>query len=198
MISEALLLSNGAIFKKYKKGDVIFKEGEMPMHYYQIVQGEVKMCNYNDEGKEFVQGFFHVSHSFGEPPLFLDRVYPANAIAVSDCEVLVMGKASFHQFVKENADVSLAIIENLSQRLHYKAVMSAEISSQDPEHRLLKLMDYSIAFFKIEKETEGYRIDLTRQQMADLTGLRVETVIRTMKMLEAKKQIKISNRKVYR
>ena len=31
-----------------------------------------------------------------------------------------------------------------------------------------------------------YQVELTRQQIAHLTGLRVETVIRTMKELEAK------------
>ncbi|MCL9806049.1 Crp/Fnr family transcriptional regulator [Flavobacterium amniphilum] len=198
MISEALLISNGAIAKKYKKGSLIFKENELPLYYYQIVTGEVKMCNFNDEGKEFIQGIFHHGQSFGEPPLFLERVFPANAIAVTDCELLVMKKELFRRLVTENAEVSLAVIENLSRRLHYKAVMSAEISSQDPEHRLLTLMDYSIRFFKIEKEPEGYRIDLTRQQMADLTGLRVETVIRSIKTLETKKKIKIINRKVFR
>lgn len=198
MIPEVLLFSKGAIAKKYKKGDVIFKEDELPQYYYQILTGDVKMSNFNDEGKEFIQGIFHPGQSFGEPPLFLERVFPANAIAVSDCELIVMRKELFRQLVQERAEVSLAIIENLSQRLHYKAVMSAEISSQDPEHRLLTLMDYSIRFFKIPKELEGYRIDLTRQQMADLTGLRVETVIRSIKLLEVKKKIKIINRKVYR
>ncbi len=76
--------------------------------------------------------------------------------------------------------------------------MAAEISSQEPEHRLLKLIDYSITFFKIEKGKDGYKIDLTRQQMADLTGLRVETVIRAIKTLERKNEIKIINRKVFR
>lgn len=198
MIPEALLESQNASRKKYRKGDIIFNEGELPLNYYQIIHGEVKMCNFNDDGREFVQGFFHDKQSFGEPPLFLERVYPANAIAVSDCELFVLSKALFLDLVSKNASVSLTIIENLAQRLHYKSVMAAEISSQEPEHRLLKLIDYSIKFFRIEKEKEGFRIDLTRQQMADLTGLRVETVIRAIKALEKKNEIKIIQRKVFR
>lgn len=58
-------------------------------------------------------------------------------------------------------------------------------------------MEYIIAHFKLEKEKNGYKIDFTRQQMADLTGLRVETVIRAIKALEKKGTIKIINRKVY-
>jgi len=198
MITEELLESYNAKRKKYHKGDIMFEEGDMPVNYYQIIHGEVKMCNFNDDGREFVQGFFHDKQSFGEPPLFLERVYPAHAIAVNDCELFVLSKPMFLDLIKENASVSLEIIENLAQRLHYKSVMAAEISSQEPEHRLLKLIDYSIKFFKIEKAKEGYRIDLTRQQMADMTGLRVETVIRAIKTLEKKNEIKIIDRKVYR
>ncbi|ESU29119.1 CRP/FNR family transcriptional regulator [Flavobacterium limnosediminis JC2902] len=198
MIPEELLESHNALRKKYVKGDIIFREGDLPSQYFQIILGEVKMCNFNDDGREFTQGFFHPKQSFGEPPLFLNRVYPANAIAVSDCELFVLSKPLFLDLIQKNTSVSLSIIENLAQRLHYKSVMAAEISSQEPEHRLLKLIDYSIKFFKTEKETQGYRIDLTRQQMADLTGLRVETVIRAIKALEKKSEIKIINRKVYR
>ncbi|MGH2667320.1 Crp/Fnr family transcriptional regulator [Flavobacterium sp.] len=198
MISEELLQSYKAVQKKYTKGDSIFHENDLPVNYFQIISGEIKMCNFNDDGREFVQGFFNDNQSFGEPPLFLDRVYPANAIAVTDCELFVLPKKQFLDLIQDNAQVSLAIIENLAKRLHYKSVMAAEISSQEPEHRLLKLVDYSIKFFKIEKEPDGFKIDLTRQQMADLTGLRVETVIRAIKALERKNQIKIINRKVFR
>lgn len=198
MIPEKLLESYKARQKKYLKGELIFQEGSLPANYYQILEGEVKMCNFNNEGREFIQGIFYEKQSFGEPPLFLNRAYPANAIAVSDCVIAVLSKNNYLDLVRDNPEIALAIIEHLAHRLHYKSVMAAEISSQEPEHRLLKLIDYSITFFKTAKETDGFRINLTRQQMADLTGLRVETVIRAIKALEKKGAIKIINRKVYR
>ena len=48
------------------------------------------------------------------------------------------------------------------------------------------------------KDKNGYLVDFTRQQIGDLTGLRVETVIRAIKSLEKKRMLKIINRKVYR
>lgn len=198
MIPEKLLESYKARQKKYLKGELIFQEGALPANYYQILTGEVKMCNFNNEGREFIQGIFYENQSFGEPPLFLNRTYPANAIAVSDCVIAVLSKDNYLNLVRDNPEIALSIIEHLAHRLHYKSVMAAEISSQEPEHRLLKLIDYSITFFKTDKEADGFRINLTRQQMADLTGLRVETVIRAIKALEKKSAIKIINRKVYR
>jgi len=41
-------------------------------------------------------------------------------------------------------------------------------------------------------------VEITRQQIADLTGLRVETVIRSIKSLERKGELSIVKRKVYR
>lgn len=198
MIAIDLLEKYGVLKKTFDKNDIIFEEGNLPTHYYQIISGEVKMSNYNDDGREFIQGIFYKEQSFGEPPLFLNQNYPANAIAVEDAEILLLPKDNFMKLLQENATVSIKIIENLAQRLYYKSVMAAEMSTQEPEHRILKLIDHGIAYFNFKKEENGYLINFTRQQIGDLTGLRVETVIRTIKALEKKGVLKIINRKVYR
>lgn len=198
MIAIDLLEKYGALKKSFDKNDLIFEEGNLPTHYYQIISGEVKMSNYNDDGREFIQGIFYREQSFGEPPLFLNQNYPANAIAVEDAEILLLPKDNFMKLLQENATVSIKIIENLAQRLYYKSVMAAEMSTQEPEHRILKLIDHGIAYFNFKKDENGYLINFTRQQIGDLTGLRVETVIRTIKALEKKGVLKIINRKVYR
>jgi len=198
MIAPELLEKYGAVTKSFDKNEIIFEEGNLPANYYQIISGEVKMSNYNDDGREFIQGIFYKGQSFGEPPLFLNQNYPANAITVEDAEILLLSKNNFMNLLEENTAVSIKIIENLAQRLYYKSVMAAEMSTQEPEHRVLKLMDHGIAYFNFKKDANGYLINFTRQQIGDLTGLRVETVIRTIKALEKKGLLKIINRKVYR
>ncbi|MDR7369292.1 Crp/Fnr family transcriptional regulator [Flavobacterium aquidurense] len=198
MIAAELLEKYGAVKKFFSKNDIVFEERSLPAYYYQIISGEIKMSNYNDDGREFIQGIFYKEQSFGEPPLFLNQNYPANAIAVEDSEILLLPKNSFMKLLEENAAVSLKIIQNLAQRLYYKSVMAAEMSTQEPEHRVLKLIDHGIAYFNFKKDENGYLITFTRQQIGDLTGLRVETVIRTIKALEKKGILKIINRKVYR
>ena len=88
--------------------------------------------------------------------------------------------------------------EGTLKGLYFKTIMASEISSQYPEHRVLKLIDYfKIKKNKLPKET-NYMVEITRQQIADLTGLRVETVIRAIKSLEKKGEVTIKDRKVYR
>ncbi len=198
MIQENLLLDFGAKKNMYNKGDQLFREGENALNYYQVVSGEVKMNNFNLDGKEFIQGIFSAGESFGEPPLFANVKYPANAEAISDCEIIQLHKKKFLELLTSNPAVHLEVTQTLAKRLFYKAIMASEISSQEPEHRILRILDYLKKHVHKQEEKFSFKVDLTRQQIADLTGLRVETVIRATKSLEKKGELKILNRKVYR
>jgi CRP-like cAMP-binding protein len=198
MIDECLLLKFGAKKNEFCKSEIIVKQGEVARYYYQVVSGAIKMNNFNDEGKEFVQGIFVEGDSFGEPPLLINDKYPANAIAIIPSTILMLSKENFLQLLGIHHDVHLAVTINLAKRLYFKTIMASEISSQYPEHRVLKLIDY----FKTKKnklpKESTYMVEITRQQIADLTGLRVETVIRAIKSLEKKGEVTINDRKVYR
>ncbi len=198
MISEKLLLDFGGESLEFAKGDRIFSEGQQAVCYYQIESGEVKMNNFNEDGKEFIQGIFFPGQSFGEPPLFADVKYPAHAEALSDARVFRLSKSNFLELLKSNPEQHMEITKALAARLYYKSIMAAELSSQDPEHRILRILDYLKKYVHQLKEPFSFEVDITRQQIADLTGLRVETVIRATKSLEKKGELKIKNRKLYR
>lgn len=198
MVPVEALLEFGANKVSYPKGELIFSEGEMARNYYQVISGEVKMNNFNYDGKEFVQGIFYSGQSFGEPPLFSDVKYPANAAAITDTELYKLHKPKFLELLQAHPDLHLQITKTLASRLYYKAIMASELSTQEPEHRILRLLDYLKKHVNQLTEPFSFKVELTRQQIADLTGLRVETVIRATKCLEKKNELKIKSRKVYR
>lgn len=198
MIDEDLLVDFGAKKVSFSKGDQLFREGESALNFYQVHSGEIKMNNYNQDGKEFIQGIFAMGQSFGEPPLLANVKYPANAEAISDAEVYQLPKMQFLKLLSSNPEIHLKITQTLAKRLFYKAIMVSEISSQEPEHRILRILDYLKKHVHKLEEAFSFKVDLTRQQLADLTGLRVETVIRATKSLEKKGEIQIKKRKVYR
>lgn len=198
MIEDSLLEKYGAVIRQYAKDETVFFKDDLPRFYFQVISGEVKMNSYNESGKEFIQGIFSAGRSFGEPPLFGDFDYPANAVAMEDSSIYVLRKELFHQLLLENPTVHLQFTQVLANRLHYKATMASGNLNNNAEERITKLIDYlKYQVYKIPEE-ELYEVELTRQQIADLTGLRVETVIRELKKMEKNQEIRIENRKVYR
>jgi CRP-like cAMP-binding protein len=197
MIDERILLKYGATEINLEKGEHLFHEKERAANYFQVKSGKIKMFNLNSEGKLFTQGMFEAGESFGEPPLFDDSAYPACTIAEENSSLYKLSKAKFIKLLKENPDIHFAFTRMLATRLLYKSMILKEISGYNPDHRILSLIDY----MKKEKgipASEKYEVSLTRQQIADLTGLRVETVIRSVKTLEKEGSLKLIGHKVYR
>lgn len=196
MITEDLLLSYGATVKYYKTGDIIFREGDSPLYYYQIRSGQVKLNNYTEDGKEFLQNIFSDGHSIGESLLFVERPYPMNAVAMEESHILKLPKSGFLDIIRENPEISLNIYQCLAERMYYKYVMLYNLSFQNPILKLKQLMDYLKSYYE-DKSSYSFRIPLTRQQLASLTGLRVETVIRAIKNMEKDKIVKIERGKIF-
>lgn len=197
MIEESILINYGAIEFLLEKGNFLFHENERAKNFYQVKMGKIKMFNINTDGKMFIQGIFEAGHSFGEPPLFDDSTYPACTVAEEDTYIYKLSKSNFFKLLKNNPEIHLRITKMLASRLLYKSMLLKEISSFKPEHRILSLLDYLKKEIGIPKE-EKFEVSLTRQYIADLTGLRVETVIRSVKQLEKEGSITLKNHKIYR
>ena len=161
-------------------------------YYFQIQNGEIKMYNLTEDGKEFVQGIFGDDKSFGEPPLLGDFKYPASALATKSTTLIRLHKNAFISLLRLNPDIHLEFTSLLCKRLAYKAMIGKEISIHPPEHRILTLLNY----LKKQGNTTDFIVELSRQQIAELTGLRVETVIRATKKLESKKILRLENHKI--
>ncbi|WP_426478580.1 Crp/Fnr family transcriptional regulator [Chryseobacterium sp. CBSDS_008] len=195
VIDENILISAGAETKHYTPSETIFYEGDSPNYYYQIIKGEVKLNNYNEEGKEFIQNILSAGESCGESVLFIDKPYPVNAETITECSVLRLHKSHFFNLLNKSPELYMEVSSFLSQRLYYKFIMMQNLSSQNPSTRLRGLMDYLKSFQK-DARPYSFLVPLTRQQMASLTGLCVETAIRTIKHMERDKIVKIENRKI--
>ncbi|WP_228378461.1 MULTISPECIES: Crp/Fnr family transcriptional regulator [Chryseobacterium] len=194
-IEPELLFSYGAEKKLYRHNEIIYREGDHSAYYYQIVKGKIKLNSYNDEGKEFIHNIIGEKQSFGDSMLFVEKFYVMNAISISDTELIRLPKNSFLDLLKNNPEVSLEMNACLSQRLYFKAIMLQNMSSQNPIVRLEGLLNYLKSYHDGECD-HCFPVELTRQQIANLTGLRVETVIRTLKKMEKQGMLKIKDRKI--
>jgi CRP-like cAMP-binding protein len=190
-----LLYSWGAVAKKYKKNQIIFEEDEMAHFYYQIIDGSVRMFNSNDEGKEFTQGIFGKGDGFGEPPLFINETYPSKAVAILDSTIIKLSKEKFFKIMDEYPAIQKLFLVLLAQKIHAKSRTSKEIINQKPEFRI-------VAFLNSFKKKSGLAnekilIPYTRQEIANYTGLRVETVIRVFTKMKETNKVEIINHKIY-
>ncbi|HYI76047.1 MAG TPA: Crp/Fnr family transcriptional regulator [Chryseolinea sp.] len=179
-----------------RKDQVLFHEGSKATDYFQVEEGSVKMFITSNDGQEFIQGIFTAGESFGEPALIGNFPYPGSVVAIEKTKVWKLPGDYFLQMLKENFDLHLKMDQVLCQRLKYKSMVLSEISSYEPEHRVLALLKY----FKTKNTKPSAAgkiiVPYTRQQLADMSGLRVETVIRTVKKMEKEGKLTLEGHKI--
>jgi CRP/FNR family transcriptional regulator, cyclic AMP receptor protein len=196
MIDTNLLLARGATYKRLIPGEILFAEGEECEYYYQIVRGQIRWVNFNKEGDEYLQTLVEKGESIGELPLFDGNVYAATAIANKASQVLRLPKDAFHKLLIEQPEIHFSFSNLLTQRLRFKFFLLKEIANNNPEKIIASLLTY-LHDKKDHVCSTCSQVMLTRKQIADMTGLRVETVIRVMRNLNDKGTIQIRKRKAY-
>ena len=189
----AELIEKGFSIKFYARESVIYEPGMLPKYVYFIKSGEVRMVTVSAEGKEFIQGVFKSGQYFGEPALIIGRQYLAYTIASKDSEIIKVNKTQFFDLIENASGFSIQLINTLSNRLFYKSMMLEELANEKAEHRLMTIIKYLMNEISI-----GDQLKVTRQELADMTGLRVETVIREIKSLTDKKLITTRKGKIVR
>lgn len=194
-IDKDLLYSFGAEDKTYKKRESVFKEGDHVVYFFQIKKGKVKLNNYSEEGKEFIHNILGRNQSFGDALLFLNHHYPINAICLEESEIIRMTKDNFMEMIRKNPNLSLEMNACFSQEIFYKLKMMQSIASENPVQRLKGVLDY-LKSYHDEDCNHCFPIEFTRQQIANLVGLRVETVIRALKKMEKEGSIAFKDRKI--
>jgi CRP-like cAMP-binding protein len=196
MIEPNILLGRGASYKKLVPGEILFAEGDPCEYYYQVVHGQLRWVNFNKEGDEYLQHVVEKGESIGELPLFDGGVYAATAIANRASRVLRLPKTAFHELLKEIPELHFAFSRLLTERLRFKFFLLKEMANNDSEKIITALLGY-LHEKKDHVCTVCNQVMLNRRQIAEMTGLRVETVIRVMRNLNEKGIIQIRNRKAY-
>lgn len=194
-INRDLLYAWGAVGNKYEKGDVIFTEGEAAKYYFQVEKGSIRMFNMSHEGKEYTQGMFYAGQSFGEPPLLLGETYPAAAVACEASVVIRLAKNSFQNILEEYPAVQRAILDTMARRAYQKAITARDMMISNPETRLQNFLRQ--CRMQAGNPSGLLQIPFTRQELAHFTGLRVETVIRTLSKMAEEGKVVIRERKLY-
>lgn len=196
IINEELLLSSGAELISYVTNDVIFKEGDIPKYYFQIKTGTVKINTYHEDGREIIHSIPFDGHCLVESSLFVDKAYPVNAVAMAASKIIRLEKARFLELIGSSSELLAQLYSYTAERMYYRHVMLNNISSPDPGTKVKRVME-SLKAYNQYTHQYSYQFPFTRQQLASLTGLCVETVIRVVKKMEKEKAVRIENGKIF-
>ena len=101
----------------FKKGEVIYREGDTSNALYIVSKGQVKIYRLAESGKEQLLRILNPGDFTGELALFRESIHEAYAEAMSDTNLCTISKDNLQEFLLKYPTISLKILAEFSNRL---------------------------------------------------------------------------------
>jgi CRP/FNR family transcriptional regulator len=167
--------------QRFSKGDTIIRQDEPSEAIYAIVSGRVKVFKMTPGGKDLILEVFGPGDPLGAVAVYMDRPFPASAMALEDTTCVIIPRAAFFPLLETNPSLVRGLLLGLTTRLVELTNRLAELTGGRIEPRIARL------FLKLAREMGRpdrggvfIPLALSRQELADMTGTTIETCIRVM------------------
>ena len=165
-----------------RKDEFIFREGDAAEWFHILKEGTVKCVKSSPEGREVTLKVLMPGDLFCcEASAFNGTTHPGCAQAMDNAKVIKISRKALLDTIQRNPVTAIQIISYLSDRLREAQDSAKAFALDSAECRLASLL-VNLATRAGIPESEGLRLNvrLTRQDLADMAGLTLETTSRIM------------------
>ena len=180
--------------KKYKRGQLIFSDGDEGTGFYLVIKGRVKIYKLSPDGKEQIMHIFGPGQPFAEVPVFEGSRYPANAETMDSCELYFFPKKGFVSLIQENPSLAMNMLASLSQRLKQFSHLIETLSLKEVPGRLAS---YLLYLSDKNGSIDEFKLDIAKSQLASLLGTIPETLSRIFAKMGGKEIVRINGPQIY-
>ena len=186
---DRIQLEKKSIIKIFERGDTIIERDDDSNSVYFLISGNVHVLDYSKSHRAVTYASLKDGEMFGEMSAIDGLPRSAWVCAISTCKVISLSGNEFINLLKNNADISLKILQKLSSRLRMSDEKLTDVSLYGTEQRVCLEL---IRMTKLDIKTKNtYQIKQmpTQGNFANIIGSTRETVSRILAKLRDEKII---------
>jgi CRP-like cAMP-binding protein len=179
--------------RSYRRGEVIFHHGDPAGALHIVKSGRVKIHSPSEEGEETVLTLYHEGECFGEMAALDGGPRSTSATAVEPTETLTLLREDLLALLREDADLALAIIQELIARLRRTNASLEEAYYLSLDARMARRL-LELAETQGRETADGVEVPfpLTQQDLAGMLGVTRVSVNRLLGTFQDDRLIRLN------
>lgn len=170
---------------EFKKGEVIFLDGDELDKLYIINEGRAKISKISEDGKEQIIRILEPGDFMGELSIFNQTPSNSNAEALEPTIVCVIEGEKIKDIIYKNPGISIKIMEELSKRLAKSDNLIERLVLHDVESRVAHILLNMVG-------TDGkVHLNISKKDLASHIGMSQETLSRKLSQFQTMGLIKL-------
>jgi CRP/FNR family transcriptional regulator len=164
----------------YKKGEILFKEGEKVQGVFFMLEGVVKVHKHWGQDKELIIRFAHNYDIVGHRGLSTNNLfYPVTATALTNCTICFLDLDFFMATIKVNTQFMYDFMMFMADELQLSEQRMSDLAHMPVKGRAAKALLELQQKFGIN--AEGYiAFTISRQDISAFIGTTYESVYKLM------------------
>src|SRR5699024_6588326 len=162
--------------KHFRKGYVIFREGDPLEDLYIVHQGRVKIYQLFASGKEQLLRILDPGEVMGELAWFAGKQLDRDAEAMEETEICMIHQRDMQRLMMTHPTNAINILKQFSNRIDETEKLVGELSSKDVETRIA---GYLLKLVK-EKKRRTIVLPMSKKDLASYLGTTQETISRRL------------------
>lgn len=195
--AELTAVARAGRHRQAKSDAFFFHQGEPATTLYVLTRGRVRLAQVTPEGQQLILRFIGPGNMFGGIAALGEKIYPAAAQAVDDCEALAWNGETMRRLMERYPRIALNALELLAERIQAVQDRYRELATERVERRIAR------ALLRLVQQTgrrveAGVLIDmpLSRHDLAEMTGTTLYTVSRTLSRWEGEGLVETGRQRV--
>jgi CRP-like cAMP-binding protein len=177
-LDDTLWLNEIKLSKAYKKGELIFKEGNYPKGLFCVHSGKIKVAQLGDDGKEQIVHLINNGDIMGHRAILGDDQYSCSSMAMEDSQVCFIPKDAFNGMLNNNAKLALKIAHLLADELKALEKKVTHSVQNSVRERVAESILQLKQNYGMRPDNQTINVVVTREDLANLAGTSRETATR--------------------
>ncbi|MEZ5679926.1 MAG: Crp/Fnr family transcriptional regulator [Erythrobacter sp.] len=185
--------------RRLSAGEQLLWEGDEAVLVANVIEGVLKLSTQTSDGREQILGLVYPSDFLGRP---FGETTPYGVEALTDSYVCVFERHDFDRFAREHPRLEHKLLERtlseLDRTRRWMLLLGRLNAEQKLATFLLELVDRLGEKSCVpdgDAKAENFTLPLSRQQIADILGLTIETVSRQLTKLKKDRLIDLPARR---
>lgn len=182
----------------YKTGQTIFNQQQDPLGIYCVMRGLALLYSIDVYGNKTVFTIVYESSTMGWRSFFAHQPHAASCVALTECHICLVPGTKVEQMVRDNPALSRAFLRTVARDRGPREALLLRGPTLPARDRLINLLYVLKEGCTVEED--GNRVvmhlPIQRKTMADMVGIRGETLSRVIKDLEADGLAKFDGKEV--
>lgn len=164
-----------------RRGETLIWEGDEAILVANVIDGVLKLSTSTEDGREMIVGMVYPADFIGRP---FGHSNAHDVTAVTDARICVFPRSGFDSFARSHPELEHKLLERtlaeLDRARDWMLLLARKSASEKVATLLLELSQRLAGHHEGTAASDNFALPFSRQQMADLLGLTIETVSRQL------------------